>query len=330
MPRLVLRFDMRNPEFGAPTDELYRAAIEMCAWGEDNGFEVVQISEHHASDDGYLPSPIALAAAIAARTRRIRIRFSLILTPFNHPLKIAEDLAVVDVISGGRTEVVLGAGYVPAEFEMFGVDPVDRGRIMEETIGTLEAAFTGEPFTFRGRPALVRPRPAQRPRPPLWMGGSTRAAARRAARLADDFYTGSRELYDVFRAAVLDLGRQDPGPWKDIGTGFVVATDDPEREWQRMAPYILHETNSYGRWQRSGGTGGQYVAMNDVEPLKSTGLYPILTPADAIEYARERGPQGAVCLHPLISGQSPAAGWAQLHYFAEHVLPTVLQPDFHR
>jgi len=105
MADLLLRFDMRNPEFGASSQALYDAAIEMSVWAEEHGFYGVQLSEHHASEDGYLASPIVLAAAIAARTRRIRLRFALLLLPINNPLRIAEDLAILDIISGGRIEV---------------------------------------------------------------------------------------------------------------------------------------------------------------------------------------------------------------------------------
>ena len=113
MPNLVMRFDMRNPDFGADTQSLYDAAIEMAIWAEDHGFDILQISEHHGTDDGYLPSPMVLASAMLARTPRIRLRFSLIILPLNDPLKIAEDLAVLDVISHGRVEPIFGGGYVP-------------------------------------------------------------------------------------------------------------------------------------------------------------------------------------------------------------------------
>lgn len=322
MPNLIMRFDMRNPEFGASTQELYRAALDMAVWAEDNGFDLLQISEHHCSSDGYLPSPIVLASAMLALTSRIRVRFSLIILPLNDPLKIAEDLAVLDVISNGRVEVVFGGGYVPEEFEMFGVDPKERGVLMEEGINAITTAWRGQPFHYRGRTAQVLPRPVQEPRPPVWLGGSSKVAARRAARLADYFYTPNQSLYNVFREEAIKLGR-DPGPWKDIGTGFLVVADDPEQEWNHLAPFILHECNSYGRWQQTAGSQGQYVEIEDASALKETGLYPVLTPEQAIAYAKERGDQGNVCLHPLISGFPPEHAWKQLHYFAEKVLPHI-------
>jgi len=320
MADILLRLDMRNPAFGADRETLYRAALEMAAWADEHGLYGVQFSEHHASEDGYLPSPVVLGAAIAARTRRLRLRFALILLPLNNPLKIAEDLAVLDILSGGRVEVVLGAGYVPAEFEMFGVDPAERGRLMEEGIAALKAAWRGEPFRYRGRGALVRPRPLQQPHPPLWMGGSTPAAARRAARLSDYFYTENRELYRHFEAERERLGLA-PVPFRDLGTGFLAVSEDPDAEWARMAPFVLHECNSYGRWSAAAATNSQYTEVTDAGALRASGLYPVLRPREAVDYIRARGPGAQLLLHPLISGMPPAIGWDQLRCFAEQVLP---------
>ena len=320
MVNLLMRFDMRNPDFGASTSELYKAAIEMSVWAEEKGFDTIQISEHHGSDDGYLASPIVLAAAIASRTKRIRLRFSVITIPFNNPLKLAEDLAVLDVISEGRVEVIFAGGYVNEEFEMFGVDPKDRGLLVEEGIAAIKQAWTGEPFEYRGGKALIRPQPVQKPRPPIWLGGSSKVAARRAARIADHFYTSDKPLYDIYREEAIKLGT-DPGPWADIGTGFMVVAENPEQEIKRLEPYILHETNSYSRWIQDSGTEGQYVEMDDARPLVEMGLYPVLSPEQAIVYADERGQDGNVCLHPLISGLPPAIAWEHLNAFAEFLLP---------
>src|SRR6187397_1749408 len=118
--QLSLKFDLRAPQWGTPAAELYAAAIDMCEWADDAGFDVVRFLEHHGSDDGYCPSPLVMAAAAAARTSRIRIRVRALILPLHDPLRIAEDAAVVDVISRGRLELVVAAGYVRSEFAMFG------------------------------------------------------------------------------------------------------------------------------------------------------------------------------------------------------------------
>src|SRR4051812_20174952 len=107
----MMRFDMRAPEGGAATDELYAAALDMAAWGEEHGAVAAVLSEHHASDDGYLPSPIVLAAAIAARTTTLPISVAALLVPLHDPVRLAEDMAVVDVMTRGRGADVAGLGY---------------------------------------------------------------------------------------------------------------------------------------------------------------------------------------------------------------------------
>jgi alkanesulfonate monooxygenase SsuD/methylene tetrahydromethanopterin reductase-like flavin-dependent oxidoreductase (luciferase family) len=322
MPNLNLRFDMRNPQPGTNKAELYRAAIEMAEWADERGFDTVQFSEHHSSPDGYIPSPIVLAAAVAARTKRLKIRFGVILLPLHDPIRLAEDLAVLDIVSNGRLTVAFGAGYAAHEFEMFGVALADRVKLIEEGIAAIKSAWTGEPFTYRGRRARVTPTPVQQPRPAIWLGGSSPAAARRAARVADHFYSGEAGLYEAYRAECLRLGHSDPGPFRDIGTGFFVVTDDPDREWDRMAPYITHEMRSYAEWALAPNVSHPPVEI-DIAALRASGAYPILTPAEGIDYVRARGRKGDVSLHPLIAGMPPEIGWEQLRRFEAEILPHV-------
>lgn len=99
----TLHFDLRAPEFGTPAEELFAAALEMSEFADKHGFASINLSEHHGSSDGYNPSPIVLGGAIAARTRRVRISLGALIVPLHDPLRIAEDLAVLDLISRGRT-----------------------------------------------------------------------------------------------------------------------------------------------------------------------------------------------------------------------------------
>jgi len=114
--QFAISFDLRAPDFGAPARELYAAALDQCEWADSLGFDVIGIAEHHATDDGYLPSPLLFAAAAAARTRRIALRPSVLLAPLYDPVKLAEDAAVVQILSQGRLWLGLGSGYRPAEF----------------------------------------------------------------------------------------------------------------------------------------------------------------------------------------------------------------------
>jgi len=321
MTYLVLKYDLRAPAFGTPTPELYRAAIEQCAWADRQGFGTLMLAEHHGSEDGYLPSPVALGCAIAAVTERMRIRVQAMILPFHDPLRLAEDLAVLDQISGGRAEITAAGGYVPAEFAMFGVDLKDRGRLVEESIQTLRQAWTGEPFDYRGRPARVTPRPVQSELP-IALGGASRAAARRAARLeAAAFIPAMPELHELYADECSRLGRQ-PAPPEVMGPVFLHVAEDPEAAWARIAPHALHETNAYGRWmQDSMGDQATYKPVEDAEALRRSGAYQVVTPEECLRIARELGPGGRLALHPLMGGMDPELGWESLRLVADRVLP---------
>ena len=167
---LVLSYDMRAPEFGAPARELYAAALDQVQWADELGFDSVGLGEHHGSPDGYDPSPLILASAMGGRTRRIRFRTAVVLAPLYDPIKLAEDAAVAQLASGGRLILGIGGGYRPAEFETFGVRLADRWRLVGETIELLRLAWTGEPFAWQGRTCRVTPRPD--PPPPILLGGA--------------------------------------------------------------------------------------------------------------------------------------------------------------
>jgi alkanesulfonate monooxygenase SsuD/methylene tetrahydromethanopterin reductase-like flavin-dependent oxidoreductase (luciferase family) len=230
---------------------------------------------------------------------------------------------VLDCVSGGRIDVVFGAGYARHEFAMFGLDPRERVARVEEGVAAVKAAWTGQPFEHRRRRVTVRPTPLQQPRPPIWLGGSSPAAARRAARIADYFYTGEQALYDVYREEARRLGA-DPGPWRDIGSGFLVVAEDPDAEWARLAPYIEHEVQSYQSWIGGSGDATNAYQFVDLSLVRASGAYPILTPAAARAYADARGADGDLTVHPLIAGLPPAIAWEHLERLRREVLPHVL------
>src|SRR3954452_16689615 len=148
----MLRFDLRNPAFsGVAMADRYEAALAMSEWADQRGALAVSLSEHHGSADGYLPSPLPMAAAIAVRTTSVAIAINALIAPFYDPLRLAEDAAVVDQLSRGRLSLTIAGGYAEHEFEMFDVALSDRPALVREAVATLRAAWTGEPFEFRGR-----------------------------------------------------------------------------------------------------------------------------------------------------------------------------------
>jgi hypothetical protein len=138
--RFGLWYDFRNPpKWRQASDRLYSEILNQIAWGESHGFDDVWLSEHHFIEDGYLPSILPVAAAIAARTKRIRIASGVLLMPFHNPVRLAEDIAVVDVISGGRFELGVGVGFKLEEFDSFGVSFSERGSRTNQSLDIISA-----------------------------------------------------------------------------------------------------------------------------------------------------------------------------------------------
>jgi alkanesulfonate monooxygenase SsuD/methylene tetrahydromethanopterin reductase-like flavin-dependent oxidoreductase (luciferase family) len=322
--QLSLKFDLRTHPFGTAPADLYAAALDMCAWADTAGFGGVRFLEHHGSDDGYCPSPLAMAAAAAARTSRLRIRVRALILPLHDPVRIAEDAAVVDVISRGRLELVVAAGYLASEFAMFGRRLADRPRLVEEGVQVLKQAWTGRPFEYQGRPVLVALRPHRRPRPPIVLGGSSPAAARRAARIADGFEPTSRSLYDVYAAECARLGVTPGPPLPPTPRGqFLYVSEDPERSWRELGPHLLHEMRSYGAWLAEAGHARNYRPVADLAELRASGTYLILTPGECVDLAAALGPDGQLEFHPLVGGADPALGWRCLTLFEKEVGPAL-------
>jgi hypothetical protein len=199
---------------------------------------------------------------------------------------------------------------------MFGVDPSERPGRVREAVRTLRQAWTGEPFEFRGRRVRVQPTPAQPGGPPILLGGSSEAAARRAARIADGFIPSVQDCWAHYRDECFLLGKPDPGPGMGIDVDVVVLAEDPEAAWPVIGPYFLHESRAYGAWNPTAGEGAYRVAT-DLDDLRSGTQYRILTPE---EYLAEVGPDGFAKLHPMVGGIPPDLAWQHLRLFEEHCL----------
>jgi alkanesulfonate monooxygenase SsuD/methylene tetrahydromethanopterin reductase-like flavin-dependent oxidoreductase (luciferase family) len=152
------------------------------------------------------------------------------------------------------------------------------------------------------------------------MGGSSEAAARRAARIGDGFVPSVPEVWDFYRDEVQKLGRPDPGP-SIIGANRVVAlATDAERGWTEMAPFFRHESNAYGLWQAQEQVASPFRMVSDDEELRASGQYAVLTP-EALIRELEDSPFPFTLLHPLCGGMPPELAWTSLRLFEKEVLP---------
>ena len=321
---LSLAFNMRAPAWGPPAGDLYEAAIEMSAWADQLGFETVLLAEHHNTGDGYLPSPSVMAGAIAARTTRLDIKLSVVLATLMHPVHLAEDLAVVDVISKGRLHVTLGAGYRKEEFYVFGVNWKRRPSIMVETIDTLKKAWTGEEFEFRGHPLRVLPKPARPGGPPLALAGTSEGSAKRAAALDLAYEPLGEQFYRAYLDELGRLGKPLPPPRPGEGLpgfpSYVAVADDPADYWAKVARHVQHNANEYASYaQRKDLT--PFKAAKDPDELLRRGDARVYTPAELVAACQAVGPDGVLRFNPLEGGIPPDTAWESLRLFEREVLP---------
>jgi alkanesulfonate monooxygenase SsuD/methylene tetrahydromethanopterin reductase-like flavin-dependent oxidoreductase (luciferase family) len=319
----TMRFDMRAPDFGGSTTDLYKAAIEMAAWAETRGCLAAVISEHHSSPDGYLPSPMVLASAMAARTETMFISLAAALLAFYDPIRLAEDMNVLDIISNGRVSYVLGLGYRPEEFEMYGIDWKQRGRIAEEKLQLLLKAKTGEAFEHEGRRIHVTPPPLTPGGPAVMWGGGSIAAAKRAGRYGLGFMAQSDKpgMLEAYEASCREHGFE-PGmtqlPPKDTATTMFVA-DDVDKAWDDIGEYILHDVKMYGDWNPGDETTASISHAQTVDELRATSpAHKIYSTDEAVEMVRGGG---MLMLMPLCGGIPPELAWPYLEHVANVVLP---------
>ncbi|MDZ4825626.1 MAG: LLM class flavin-dependent oxidoreductase [Actinomycetota bacterium] len=330
MVNIALRYDLRAPAGGSVTHaDMYRACLEQCAWADEHGFDVVVLSEHHGVDDGYLPAPLTLAGVIIGRTQRLAVNIAAVLLPMHDPVRIAEQLAVLDLAGGGRVTFVAGLGYRAEELEMAGIEPKDRGRLLEEYVEVMRRAWTGEPFEWRGRTIRVTPRPLTQPHPVMMIGGSTEVAARRAARLRCGFFpaVGDPALATAYDDEAARVGFTEGFCSLPSGLGMVHVAEDPDAAWARIAPHAVYDAHTYMSWQTGGQRSAVHVEAPDADGVRASGVYRVVTPDECVELAAEIGDFGTLLLHPLMGGMPIDLGWESLELFAAKVLPRLRPPE---
>ena len=219
----------------------YRDALEEVVRAEDLGFDSVWMEEHHSVTDHYWPSPLPVLAGFATRTTRMRLGTDILVAPFYHPVRLAEDAVMLDVMSGGRFVLGIAIGYKPDEFALYGAALEKRGARFEEQLAIMKALWTGERVEFRGTYYTVEgrlePKPVTRPHPPVWIGGWGDITLRRAATLADNWVPGP----------TADLARLLAGKQQFLANRRAAGRTEPVTEWPLTRDVIIAETDREAR-----------------------------------------------------------------------------------
>ena len=270
--RIGVCYDFRNPpSAGVANRTLYQEILEQVKWLDGIGADLVWFTEHHFVDDGYLPSWTPVAGAMAAVTERVRFGTDICLLPFNHPVRLAEDLAVLDNLSGGRVELGVGMGYAPHEFRGFGLPVGRRVSLMNEGIEVLQRCFSGERFSYHGKryqldDVIITPGYVQTGGPPLWIAAMSEPGALRAAKYNTHFLPqGARSAsFDPWVRAV----QADGGNPADHRVGIIrsiLVTDDKDRDWPLVRAAERYRMALYQRFFDESGEG-----FGEGEPVPQT------------------------------------------------------------
>jgi alkanesulfonate monooxygenase SsuD/methylene tetrahydromethanopterin reductase-like flavin-dependent oxidoreductase (luciferase family) len=330
-----VRYDLRNPlRWRKSWPSVYGHFLNQVASADELGYDVIQLNEHHFSEDGYMPSPVVMASAVAARTSQIRIRLAVVILPLKHPVQLAEDLAIVDNVSNGRLELLVGAGYRAEEYAGYGIAFDDRGKRMEEALVLIRRCWTEDGFDFEGnywdvQNVIVQPKPAQSPHPALVVGGSSLGAARRAARVADGFAPTNFELLEHWQHEMERLGKD----WESAlrytlrtaigGASFTHISENPDESWQLIREQLHYIATSVAGWTKQR-PGKPHATGETPEDLLTTGAYAVITPEAAIEQGKamiSEGMRVRLSMQPMLGGIPWEEGQRSLDLVTNIVMP---------
>jgi len=317
----------------------YREILDMVRLAETLGFDSAWVSEHHGSGDGYMPSLLPTLAALAAATDRIRLGTGILLTPFHHPLRLAEDAATVDLISAGRLILGLGLAWREEEFRMFSVPRSERVRRTVETIDILRLAWTGQRFSYKGKvfsfnQVKVTPAPERQDAVPIWLGGSVEPAMRRAGRLADGYIRTRgggvdrmREAFQIVEAGARSAGK-DPSTLRMAQLQNTFVWEDGDA-WEIAGQYVPNQLGIYGGWDAGGDTPEQGFVLAPPDEETTRKITPV---GDAHEVVHALRPMieafaGRREFHLIVRLHYPGmdfdTGSRAIELFGERVLPAL-------
>jgi alkanesulfonate monooxygenase SsuD/methylene tetrahydromethanopterin reductase-like flavin-dependent oxidoreductase (luciferase family) len=328
MARLGLFYDFRHPG-GPPFEEFYAALFDQIEWADSLGFESVWVSAHHFTDDGYIPSPLLALSHIAARAPHMRLGTNLLIPGMYHPLRVAEDCAVLSIVSGGRFDLGCAIGYRDIEYTAFGKQLRHRPSLFEEFVEIARRAWSGQSVEYDGRrnqlpDVLVTPVPSIPPR--IFVGAASPPAIERAARIGDGFLSARNEHIPLYLDAVEATGG-DRDSAAVAALQWLVVAPDPERVWARIGRHAVDQLNAN---MRHGAYPGPFLEHPDAALASNGGRYRLLDAAGAVDYLG-----GLIKEHPQIEdlhvfasipGEPPESGAERVEYIAREVLPALAEP----
>ena len=326
------------PRWEIPSPDLYEALLNQIERIEALGFDNIWLTEHHFDDDAWSPALLPLAAGIATRTKRIRIGTFVLLTPFGHALRIAEDATTVDILSGGRLDLGLGQGYRNKEFDAFGFPREKRNSRFEEDLEVIHGLWNDDAYTFDGeyyhlKAARLTPKPIQQPHPPIWIGARGNKAVQRAARLGLHFMgTGEMGQQGIYDEELERCGR-NPRDFSVAQLRWVYVAESREKAWDEVAEHMHYLFSSAFPLLKQAGDLKADRAMSQIpsiEELRSVdptipGGSPIVgTAADCIE-ALERYQDATRITHLAMGMHMPGLAldkvMGSMERFARDVMP---------
>jgi probable F420-dependent oxidoreductase len=315
--------------------ELYRRHVDLAVEAEEMGYDTIWLTEHHFVEDGYSPAMLPLAAAIAARTTKIRIGTFVLLLPLHHPLHVAESAATVDVLSGGRLDLGLGQGYRPPEFDGFNIARTERASRLREGVEIIRRVFTEDNVTHEGKHFTVRnvtlyPKPVQKPHIPIWIGARSRKATERAARNGYHLAGTGPQQAEIYKEALRTAGRS-PGDFHIAQLRFGYVAARRERAWDDAGYAIHHLMAKYGQWlaEAADVPGDEQFAkvpsVSELRKLNDTRFLgePLVigSPDDAVAMLERYTDYTHLALGMALPGIDPKKVRASMRLFAKEVIP---------
>ncbi len=331
-----LFLDLRARQGVPTTSEDFEQAVQLVRAAERLGFHGVWTSEQHGVDDGYLPAQLPVLAAFARETTTLRLGTGVILLPLTHPRHVVEEACVVDVISNGRLTLGLGAGNYPNEFRIFGVDPGDRRRLMEDGVSFVKAGLAGGMLPDG---SWVNIPPVQQPIP-LVLGGLVAPAIDRAVRLADGHFAYSfsnpertlAQLYGDRIRPTLDRHGRSPDGFRLLFASVLWQSDAAETEWRDViGPAFAYQQRKYGEWEEGTATAGGYAFSTDLEQSRRelfVGAPSQL--AERLVALRDRYPFDEVVFWARLPGVPFSLAMEHLERLASGLLPMVRERELAR